>query len=239
MGLYTKTLERILLALDETEGDEQTSGRKWRFWPPFPWPPWDDEEPRVNKTARSVRLAKSVVSFEADLAKAGADLDVLLQDPIATYNPTSWSNFTQSVSQIDFNLYIGSFANRPVPEKVIVSYPPYLKSLSELLDDVSPDVLEAYFVTRVALSLADYLGMETPVWKAKRELDELLRGLKKGALPDREEVCLHHVEETLGFASGRFFVEETFGGEYYYLWICSSADLWFIKGIRDTRQPKS
>lgn len=72
--------------------------------------------------------------------------------------------------------------------------------------------MEAYFVTRLAFSLAPYLSTSTDVWKAKRELDELLRGLKKGAMDDREEWCLQRVESTLGFAGGRFFVEEVFGG---------------------------
>ena len=42
---------------------------------------------------------------------------------------------------------------------------------------------------------------------------EALTGIKKGAVGDRAEYCVGQVEKRLGFAAGRFFVNETFGGE--------------------------
>jgi hypothetical protein len=43
-------------------------------------------------------------------------------------------------------------------------------------------------------------------------LIEFLTGIKKGAVGDRAEYCISKAEETLGFAVGRYFVNETFGG---------------------------
>lgn len=138
--------------------------------------------------------------------------DILYQDPIATYNPLPISNLTDGLPHIDFATYFSTFTPRTFPDRVIVTYPPYISSLSRILDDASTDVIEAYLVTRAALSLSPYLGMSTVEWRAQRELQEFLTGIKKGAVGDRSEYCVEKVELTLGFAIGRYFVNETFTG---------------------------
>jgi endothelin-converting enzyme len=50
-------------------------------------------------------------------------------------------------------------------------------------------------------------------WKAVRNLQETLQGIKPGAIGDRAEYCVNSVDEALGFASGRYFVNETFAGD--------------------------
>lgn len=94
-----------------------------------------------------------------------------------------------------------------------MTYPAYAKSLAEILDDTPDEVIESYLVVRTALALSPYLGMNTDAWQAQRTLLEALTGIKKGAVGDRGEYCVGRVEETLGFAAGRYFVNETFGGE--------------------------
>ena len=96
---------------------------------------------------------------------------------------------------------------------MILTYPPYGESLSKLLDETDADVIEAYLVTRAALTLSPYLGTSTEAWLAQRSLVEVLSGIKKGVVGDRGEYCIGQVESTLGFAAGRYFVNETFGGE--------------------------
>ena len=71
-------------------------------------------------------------------------------------------------------------------------------------------MIEAYLVSRAALTLSPYLGTSTEAWQAQRSLEELLTGIKKGAVGDRAEYCVGIVEEKLGFAVGRYFVNETF-----------------------------
>ena len=51
------------------------------------------------------------------------------------------------------------------------------------------------------------------MWKAQRTLAEALQGIKKGAIGDRGEYCVQRVEEAMGFAAGRYFANETFGGD--------------------------
>lgn len=55
--------------------------------------------------------------------------------------------------------------------------------------------------------------MSTEAWQAQRTLQETLTGIKKGAVGDRAEYCIGKVEESLGFAAGRYFINETFTGE--------------------------
>jgi endothelin-converting enzyme len=91
-----------------------------------------------------------------------------------------------------------------------VTYPAYSVSLSNILNETSSEVIEAYLVSRAALDLSPYLGMSTEAWQAQRSLVELITGVKKGAVGDRAEYCVGIVEDKLGFAVGRYFVNETF-----------------------------
>ena len=138
----------------------------------------------------------------------------MYQDPIATYNPVPLSNLTETVPQINFPKYFSAFTSRAYSsDRVIVAYPAYSVSLSNILNETSSEVIEAYLVSRAALALSPYLGMSTEAWQAQRSLVELLTGVKKGAVGDRAEYCVGIVEDNLGFAVGRYFVNETFRGE--------------------------
>lgn len=138
--------------------------------------------------------------------------DVLQQDPIATYNPVPLSNITGTLRQIHFPTYFSSFTPRSFPDRIILTYPLFVASLSAILNETPSDVVEAYLVIRAALSLSPYLSMNTEAWKAQRLLLETLTGVKKGAVGDRAEYCVRQVEDSLGFAAGRYFVQKTFGG---------------------------
>ncbi|TFK29797.1 endothelin-converting enzyme 1 [Coprinopsis marcescibilis] len=188
-----------------------------QVWPPWPWPgggdPDKDPSTPSNGTERAKELAKGVIKFERKLAKASLDLDVLYQDPIATYNPVPLSNLTDTLHMFDFPTYFSEFTPRSYPDRVVLTYPSYAASLADILNDTSSDVIEAYLVSRALLSLSSYLGPETELWQAQRTLYETLSGIKKGAVGDRAEYCVSKVEETLGFAAGRFFVKEAFGGD--------------------------
>ncbi|KAF9260514.1 zincin [Marasmius fiardii PR-910] len=231
--VYQEVLEKLLLAADDGDDEdeslfpltEQKSASlvqqdKENSWPPWPWPPWgedgdEDDGPKkpVNHTKRVRKLAKGVLEFETRVARASLDLEILQGDPIATYNPAPISKLTEALPQIHFDDYFSTFASRTYPERVILTYPPFATSLSDILNDTSSDVIEAYLIAQAALSLSPYLGMNTDAWKAQRTLVEALTGVKKGAVGDRAEYCVKQVEETLGFAAGRYFVNETFSGE--------------------------
>jgi endothelin-converting enzyme len=136
-----------------------------------------------------------------------------LYDPIATYNPQPLTNLSSALPEIHFPSYISTFTPRAFPAQVIVTHPPFAASLSKILSNTSSDTIEAYLVTRAALTLSSHLGLETEQWQAVRTLEETLKGVKKGAVGDRAEYCIGRVESALGFAAGKYFVEQVFGGD--------------------------
>lgn len=139
--------------------------------------------------------------------------DILQDQPFFTYNPMPIYNLTSKLPQIQFSDYFASKTSRAFPERVIVTYPAYVDSLSQLLQDTSNDVIESYLVIRAALALAPNLGLNTEAYKAQRSLQETLQGIKPGSVGDRSELCIGKVEGSLGFAAGRYFVNETFSGD--------------------------
>lgn len=226
--VYKDVVERLLLVLTEEEEKDISQSSPVlvdndddTVWPPWPWPPWGDDDDDGHKgddkggnRSQEIRiLAKKVVAFESKLAQASLDLDILYQDPIATYNPVPISNLTDSLPQLDFATYFSTFTPRTFPDRVILTDLTYATSLSKILDDTASEVIEAYLTVRAALALSPYLGMTTEAWQAQRSLVETLTGIKKGAVGDRAEYCIGKVEETLGFAAGRYFVNETFRGD--------------------------
>ncbi|KAH9945985.1 metalloprotease [Epithele typhae] len=227
--LYRTVLQRLLIVADDKDEQLESASvttvpstgltiheERLRVWPPWPWPPWgddDDGNKPVNRTERADKLAKSIVKLEKQIAKASLDLDILYQDPIATYNPVPFKNVSHQLPEFDFPAYFSSFALRNFPDTIILTSTTYLSDLSRILNATDKDTLEAYFITRAGLSYGSYLGMETEAWQATRGLQEVLNGIKKGAVGDRSEYCIARVESAMGFALGRYFVRETFGGQ--------------------------
>ncbi|KAG8821863.1 hypothetical protein FRC17_009710, partial [Serendipita sp. 399] len=145
------------------------------------------------------------------LARAGQDLDALY-DPIGSYNPKPFSQLVANLTQINFPNYLAAFSPRSFPSRLIVTYPPYVSSLSTILEEASSETVDAYLTLRTSLDLAPLLGQDTPAWMIVRELREALGGIKKGAVPERSEYCARQVSDVMGYATGRFFVHEAFGG---------------------------
>jgi endothelin-converting enzyme len=228
MKLYQDVIEKLLTTIYEAEDEEEDENqstisrifKKSVFrvleettWPPWPWPPWGGDDEPKTPVERATGHAKKVVEFERALAKATLDLDILYGDPYATYNPVSVRNLSQTIPQVHFETYFTAFAPRNYPQKIIVTSYDYAKKLGKILDDTPEQIIEAYLVTRAALELSPHLGLETDAWKAQRTLFEALQGIKKGAIGDRGEYCVEKVEEAMGFAAGRYFANETFGGD--------------------------
>ncbi|KAL4074557.1 hypothetical protein V8B97DRAFT_2022777 [Scleroderma yunnanense] len=236
LSIYQDVIERLLVSLRDDDvinsvdvnhslpivlqAEEPEDGE--RVWPPWPWPPWDEEEddsdndedrrPRYDPFFKARALAQQVVRFEAEIAEATLDLDKLEQDPFGTYNPTGINTLKSALPQINFPDYFATFTPRFFPSRVIITYKPYPSSLSEILKRTHPDVIEAYLVVRAALEYAPNLGTTTEAWKAVRQLREHLDGLRPGAIGERSEFCIRKVESAMGFATGRYFVNETFPG---------------------------
>lgn len=92
--IYQDVIEKLLLSLAEDDDDDELSipqplvaqdtAKTSGLWPPWPWPPWDDPEddepipgipkPKPDPKERAKQLAKGVLEFESDIAKASLDL---------------------------------------------------------------------------------------------------------------------------------------------------------------------
>lgn len=138
-----------------------------------------------------------------------------LFNPQVAYNPYEFNNLSQQLDFMDLSTYLSTFAPRNFAEKIIVTHPPYIKSVHKILADTPDHVLSAYFVTRLGLSYSKFLGPATPVRKATRKLQVVLQGLKKGVPEDRQQFCQAYVDELngLGLLGGFEFVKRTFGGD--------------------------
>ncbi|KAF9233936.1 hypothetical protein BU15DRAFT_90170 [Melanogaster broomeanus] len=237
LSVYRDVIERLLVSLrdDEVMGVVERSTEhspiilqteeledKERVWPPWPWPPWDgegddesddDRKPPKDPFLRAHELAQQVIKFEAEIADATLDLDKLQLDPLGTYNPTSINTLKAALPQINFPDYFATFTPRFFPSRVIITYKPYPSSLSQILQRTPSDVIEAYLVVRAALEYAPNLGTTTEAWKAVRQLQDALNGLRPGAIGERSEFCMRKVEAAMGFATGRYFVNATFPGD--------------------------
>ncbi|KAF9239581.1 Metalloprotease [Melanogaster broomeanus] len=234
LSVYRDVIERLLVSLrdDEVVGVVERSTEhspiilqteeledKERVWPPWPWPPWDgegddesddDRKPPKDPFLRAHELAQQVIKFEAEIADATLDLDKLQLDPFGTYNPTSINTLKAALPQINFPDYFATFTPRFFPSRVIITYKPYPSALSQILQRTPSDVIEAYLVVRAALEYAPNLGTTTEAWKAVRQLQDTLNGLRPGAIGERSEFCMRKVESAMGFATGRYFVNATF-----------------------------
>jgi endothelin-converting enzyme len=111
--------------------------------------------------------------------------------------------------------YVSTFAPRNFPEKIVVTHPPYIASVRDILISTPDHVLSGYFVTRIALSYSKFLGPATPIRTATRKLQVTLQGLKQGVPEDRQMFCQSYADELqgLGLLGGKEFVERTFAGD--------------------------
>ncbi|WWC89763.1 uncharacterized protein L201_004689 [Kwoniella dendrophila CBS 6074] len=194
---------------------------------PWPWPGDDrkgdggkhddkhDDDNRKSKESteeRMDKLAAKVVHFERELMRAGADPENLF-NPHFAYNPYSTKTVSKMLPFIDIPTYLSTFSPRAFPVNITVTHPPYLKSVTNLIDKTPDHVLSGYFVTRLALTYAGALGPKVTIRQEKKRLEDVLKGIKKGTEENRQDVCLNWVDEIVGFIAGREFVREAFSPE--------------------------
>ncbi|EIN07767.1 Metalloprotease [Punctularia strigosozonata HHB-11173 SS5] len=204
VALYQSAIERLLEYLYENAPSASAF-----IPPPQGSVVVNDEAGRNPSTSPNSPL----IAFEKRLAAASLPLDKLYLDPFGTYNPTPIANLTHALPQVAWGKYFASMTPRAYLGLVIVTYPAYPAKVAAILAETKGEVVAAYFVARAARALSPHLGHGTVPWKVTRELAEVLQGIKKGAVADRSEWCISKVESALGFALGRYFVNETFTGD--------------------------
>lgn len=228
MDLYQSVVAGVLTSIAEHTsskaekrglGEEVAEAFEVAGWP-WPWPGDDkpDDKPKTPPkqdeplSERMEKLAGKVVALERELVRAGADLEYLF-NPHYSYNPYPTEKVDKALPFLSLPTYLSTYAPRAFPVNITVTYPPYLKAVSKIIDETPDHVLAGYFVTRVAVAYADALGPKVTVRKEMRRLQEVLRGIKKGTEENRVDLCLGYVNNMVGFIVGREFVKEAFSPE--------------------------
>ena len=190
---------------------------------PWPWPGDDDKGGDSKKPGkvpakgepvgdRMEKLAGKIVSFERELIRAGVEPEYLY-NPHYSYNPYAADSVDKALPFLDLPNYISTFVPRHFPENITVTHPPYLRSLTKIINATPDYVLSGYFITRIAMTHSSALGPKVGVRQQTRRLEEVLRGLKKDTEENRQDVCLSHVDDIIGYIAGREFVREAFAPE--------------------------
>ncbi|WWD16116.1 hypothetical protein CI109_100541 [Kwoniella shandongensis] len=200
--------------------DDLVESAEW----PWPWPSDGDNDGKTSPGnghhdtddepvgKRIEKLAAKVVKFERDIVRAGADPEYLF-NPHFSYNPYATEKVSKALPFLDVPSYLSSFSPRVFPTNITVTHPPYLKSITKLVEETPDYVLSGYFITRLALTHGSALGPKVTIRQEIRRLQEVLRGIKKGTEEDRQDVCLARVDNILGFIAGKEFVKEAFSPE--------------------------
>lgn len=117
-------------------------------------------------------VAHEVVEFEKKLAAASPEAEDR-DDVTKYYNPMSLKDADSLVPQIELSTIINNLApSNAKTSRLIVLSPQYLQTLSDVLDGISREVLQTYFVWKIIQ--AYYLVLEADAIKPySRFINEL------------------------------------------------------------------
>ncbi|KAL0094245.1 hypothetical protein F4703DRAFT_1727279 [Phycomyces blakesleeanus] len=166
------------------------------------------------KSWSPVATARRILEFEKKLAQAkyhddtiavGTNRDGLNNGII--YERWSLEKLHATAPNVNWTLYVESMLPRgvPMPDDVLVPLPRFITSLSEdVLGSTNSRTLQTYLVWRTLWKYLDTLGEE--FLAPRRKLEAKLNGVEARAKPERWETCLSHVDSSIGFLMGRYFV---------------------------------
>jgi predicted metalloendopeptidase len=96
---------------------------------------------------QAAQLAPQVIAFESALAKIQLD-NVVLRDPVKTYNKVAIDALPALSAKIDWTAYADAAEYGPKVSDVIIGEPSYIKALGLLIQKTPIPVLEAYLKLR-------------------------------------------------------------------------------------------
>lgn len=154
------------------------------------------------------RNAKNILAFETRLAKPMLD-KVSRRDARKTYNPMSIAELKKLFPAMEWEEFTKSFGASTI-NTIVVTQPEYFKELHKVLSSTTIEDWRNYLKWTLINDSASYLTTEME--KANWEFySKTLRGAKE-QLP-REERALSQVNNSIGEALGKLYVEENFPPE--------------------------
>ncbi|CAO1625974.1 unnamed protein product [Parajaminaea phylloscopi] len=191
---YRRAVEEALLIIaDDAKDNEDSSESQGR---------------KEHKLQKVKALAREVVELEQALASFTPDGDALA-DPIGTYNPKAVNDLDHLFDGISWPDYLSSLTVR-VPKKVIVAAPDFFKRLNELLSRTHDEVVEAYLSWTIVRTFGSDLGPKASLRGPAEAVRRRALGVDLDVKENRERTCLSALDGSLGFMTGRFFIQRAF-----------------------------
>jgi putative endopeptidase len=144
--------------------------------------------------------ARRILAFETELARASLPLEVL-RDPERTFHPHPPEELPALWAPWPWTRYLEARGLGSLPAPVNVAQPPYVASLARLLDAGEPEALRLYLEVRLLDATAPLLFEDL----AQERFAFVRRLTGQPRLRRREERIASVIEETAGFALGRFY----------------------------------
>ena len=161
-----------------------------------------------NDSESAAKQAKAIMQIETDLAKASLDR-VARRNPTLTHHKEAAGEFEKTVPAFSFQTY---FKDRGATsfEKMNVAVPDYFTNLNDLLKNTSLADLKSYLTWHYVSSNANLLS-QSFVDENFAFYGRALTGAKE--LLPRWKRCVDMVDDDLGEALGKKYVEKAFGGD--------------------------
>ncbi|WP_194820053.1 M13 family metallopeptidase [Nocardia sp. XZ_19_385] len=158
-----------------------------------------------------IPLAHRVLDLETRIAALFWD-DVRERDPNATYNPSSWTEFTRTAPGFEWDRWLSGRTDRPKDlfAQVVVREPSFATGAAQLWQDVDIASWRDYLKLGLVRTFAQYLPAEI----ADARFDfwgTVMEGLQQQ--PERWKTALGAVNEYLGDQLGKVYVASYFPAE--------------------------
>jgi putative endopeptidase len=152
--------------------------------------------------------AKAVLAVETSLAQIQMDR-ISRRDPKNRDNKMSAQDFMALAPSVDINGVVAASGAPSFTEVNVISLP-FFKGLGAAVDKASLDDLKAYARWRVLRAAAPLLSSAF-VDENFRFFSGVLRGIKENQ--PRWKRCVNNVDNDLGEALGKLYVDKTFGAD--------------------------
>lgn len=154
--------------------------------------------------AEADRIAALTIALDRDL-HAVRLTPVQRADARNIYNPMTLAEAQALIPQIDLGLFLSDM-QLASPDRIIVTDPDYMRTLSGLLEELPLSDLRDYLALQVVLAFQDQLT--TAFEEPYRAFNEALLGVP--VLPPREERALQMIAQTMGHPLSQLYVHDHF-----------------------------
>lgn len=155
----------------------------------------------------AIATARRIVEFEKELTLQPEVLNRHHYSSSSSIQRWTVDELQRTAPNINWGLVLKSVVPRgvPNPQLLLVPRPEFVTSLSEqVLGKTNVRTLQMYLIWRTIWKYLDTLGEEFIA--PRRKLDAQLSGIEARAKPPRWQTCLAHIDQSLGYLLGRYYV---------------------------------